>query len=276
MGYQLGVFEALNDWHVNYREYPGCRTRGYGSFWPLGMVEHHDAIATRWEDPCPSIFANGRPDLPGPLCNFANAGSGLVWVIALGAANHAGRGSWRGVSGNSKMWGLEQQNAGDGRQVYPDEQIDSTVRLTAALAEFSGFTAEMVCRHAEWAPTRKIDPYGPWQDGQHHWQYDMSHFRALVARGQGETPDMTDAQAKMLEEIHQELFGQPTFGYPKLRDAAIGVMIVKVKGSRQGWVTNGIVRTKAKTGLGSFLANRGVPRVEIDADALEAIPIAGS
>lgn len=183
MPYQTGALEALNDWGVNYREYQGCRTRGYSSFWPLGMVEHHDAIAARWEYP-PSIFADGRPApnyLPGPITNFCNTATGVVWVIALGAANHAGSGSWRGVYGNSKVWGLEQQNAGDGAQVYPDEQIESTVLLTAALADFSGFDASMVCRHAEWT-SRKIDPFGPWEDG-HRWQYDMDHFRALVAQG---------------------------------------------------------------------------------------------
>lgn len=87
---------------------------------------------------------------------------------------------------------------------------------------------------------------------------------------------MTDEQARMLEEIHQELFGQPTFGYPKLRDAATGLMIARVKGTRQGWVTNGIVRVKAQKGLGGFLAHRGVPKVEVSAEMLEAIPVVGA
>ena len=272
MPYQLGALEALNDYGVRYKEYPGCRTRGYASFWPLGMVEHHDAIAARWDDPCPSIFADGRSDLAGPLCNFANSNTGLVWVIALGAANHAGPGGWRGLSGNSKVWGLEQQNAGDDVQIYPDEQIESTVLLTAALADFSGFDAEMVCRHAEWAPTRKIDPRGPWEDG-HRWQFDMDHFRELVATG-GDM-GLTKEQNDMLVAIHQELMGVPSFGYPKLRDAATGIFIAKVKGSRQSWVTNGIVRIRAKGGLGGYLANRGVPRAEIAQDVLDSIPEVG-
>lgn len=87
---------------------------------------------------------------------------------------------------------------------------------------------------------------------------------------------MTDEQARQLAAIYQEVFGQPTFGYPSLRDAAVGVWIAKVKGSRQGWVTNGLVRAPAKKGLGNWLASRGVPRVEIDQDALNAIPIRGT
>ena len=275
MGYQTGVLEALNDYGVRYVEHPGCRTRGYSSFWPSIFMEHHDAGSRYWNDSLPSIFVDGRPDLKGPLCNFATGWDGLVHVVALGAANHAGGGYWRGVSGNSKAWGNEIGNPGDNVTVYDDRQIESCVLLTAACGDFSGFGAEMVCRHAEYAlpAGRKPDAAGPWEDG-HVWQNDMDHFRALVA--QGGTPDMTDEQARQLAEIHQELFGQPTFGYPKLRDAATGLMIVKAKGSRQGWVTNGMVRVKAQKGLGGFLANRGVPRVEMAPEVLEAIPIVGS
>lgn len=279
MPHQVGVLEALNDYGVNYREYPGCRTRGYSSFWPLAFVEHHDAIAARWEYP-PSIFADGRPPpnyLPGPITNFCNTAEGIVWVIALGAANHAGAGGWRGVSGNSKAWGLEQQNAGDDVQVYPDEQIDSTVRLTAACADFSGFDAEMVCRHAEWAPSRKIDPRGPWEDG-HRWQYDMSHFRALVAQG-GEDDFMAtldDKEKAALMSAVQAINGVPSFGFPPMRDliaSSQGVWIVKVKGQRAGWVTNGVQRSKVGGGLGKKLKALGVPQVEVTAAELAAIPV---
>ena len=163
----------------------------------------------------------------------------------------------------------------DNVTIYDDRQIESCVLLTAACADFSGFDAEMVCRHAEYATPagRKPDAAGPWADG-HWWQNDMDHFRALVAQG-GTDVGLTPEERQMLVEIHQELFGQPRFGYPKLRDAATGLMIAKVKGSRQGWVTNGIVRTKAQKGLGGFLANRGVPRVEMSAETLEAIPVVG-
>lgn len=106
--------------------------------------------------------------------------------VAAGRANHAGSGSWRGLVGNSSVWGTEANNRGTG-EMWPDVQIDAYARLCAATCDYSGFTAEMVCRHAEWAPSRKIDPAGPWEDG-HDWSRDASHFRALVAQGGTDMP----------------------------------------------------------------------------------------
>lgn len=195
MSRHTGVVEALRDHGLTLGFCPGWETRGSSVFWPRGHVCHHDAVAARWTTP-PGMFISGRPDLDGPLCNTALDATGKVWLVSAGRANHAGVGSWRGLVGNSTVWGTEAQNAGTGSQVWPDAQVDAYVRLSAALAEYFGFTAEMVCRHAEWAPTRKIDPAGPWEDG-HDWARDMSHYRALVARG-GTGAEMTaDEWAKL-------------------------------------------------------------------------------
>lgn len=186
MSHHTGVVEALRDHHLEVGFCPGWETRGSSTFWPKGHVAHHDAIATRWTTP-PGLLISGRPDLAGPLCNTALQSTGKVWMVAAGRANHAGTGGWRGLVGNSTVWGTEAQNAGTGQE-WPDEQIDAYTRLSAALAEFFGFTPEMVCRHAEWT-SRKIDPWGPWADG-HRWEHHMSHYRALVARG-GTGAEMT-------------------------------------------------------------------------------------
>lgn len=184
MSYQTGVVEAFRDHGLTLGFCPGWETRGSSVFWPRGHVCHHDAIASRWSTP-PGLLFSGRSDLAGPLCNTALDATGKVWLVSAGRANHAGTGSWRGLVGNSTVWGTEAQNAGTG-QVWPDAQIDAYVRLSAALAEYFGFSAEMVCRHAEWT-SRKIDPAGPWEDG-HDWSRDASHFRALVAQGGTDMP----------------------------------------------------------------------------------------
>lgn len=183
MPYQTGVVEALHDHGLTVGYCPGWETRGSSSFNPRGHVVHHDA-GNNWTTP-PGILIAGRSDLPGPLCNFALGRDGKVWMVAAGRANHAGTGSWRGLVGNSFVWGTEANNRGTG-EMWPDVQIDAYVRLCAATCEFSGFSAEMVCRHAEWT-TRKIDPAGPWEDG-HDWSRDASHFRALVAQGGTDMP----------------------------------------------------------------------------------------
>lgn len=184
MSRHTGVVEALRDHGLTLGFCPGWETRGSSVFWPQGHVCHHDAVAARWTTP-PGLLIAGRPDLAGPLCNTALEADGTVWLVAGGRANHAGTGSWRGLVGNSTVWGTEAQNAGTGQE-WPQEQIDAYVRLSAALAEYFSFSAEMVCRHAEWT-TRKIDPAGPWADG-HDWSRDMSHFRALVAQGGTDLP----------------------------------------------------------------------------------------
>ena len=178
MSYHTGVVEALRDHSLELGFCPGWETRGSPVFWPQGAVAHHDAVAARWTTP-PGLLIAGRPDLAGPLCNTALAATGKVWLVAAGRANHAGTGGWRGLVGNSTVWGTEAQNAGTG-QTWPDEQIDSYARLHTALGDYFGFDAAMVCRHAEWAPSRKIDPWGPWADG-HRWELDADHFRDLVA-----------------------------------------------------------------------------------------------
>lgn len=200
MPYQTGILAALRDHGLDARTVPGWETRGSSSFTPRGHVVHHDAIPTRWQTP-PAILIAGRSDLPGPLCNFALNAWGTVYVVAAGRANHAGTGGWRGLSGNSSVWGTEAQNAGTG-QTWPDEQIDAYVRLCAATCDYSGFSAEMVCRHAEWT-TRKIDPAGPWEDG-HDWSRDMSHYRALVARGGTGAEELTDQEWEKLGDWMQD------------------------------------------------------------------------
>lgn len=227
MSYQTGVVEALRDQGLELGFCPGWETRGSPVFWPQGAVVHHDADPDRWTT-APGIFISGRPDLAGPLCNTALAATGKVWLVAAGRANHAGTGGWRGLVGNSTVWGTEAQNAGTG-QTWPDEQIDAYVRLHQALAEFYRWPAgaEMVCRHAEWAPTRKIDPWGPWEDG-HRWEFDASHFRALIATPTLEedplaalNDDQVDALIGAVQEINGvgAAFGQPA--RPALRELVI-------------------------------------------------------
>lgn len=188
MSRHTGVVEALRDHGLTVGFCPGWETRGSGSFNPRGHVVHHDA-GSDWTTP-PGILIAGRSDLPGPLCNFALGRDGKVWMVAAGRANHAGTGSWRGLVGNSSVWGTEANNRGTG-QVWPDVQIDAYARLCAATCDYSGFTAEMVCRHAEWT-SRKIDAWGPWEDG-HDWSRDMSHFRAVIAQGGNTDMPLNDA-----------------------------------------------------------------------------------
>lgn len=142
------------------------------SFSPAGVVCHHTATArTRPGDyPSLALIIGGTSDLQGPLAQFGLGRSGAIYVIAAGTANHAGPGRWRGLKGNSRVWGIEAENDGVG-EPWTEGQLYSYPRLCAALARVTGFSEDMVCAHREWAPDRKIDPTG----------IDMPAFRAHVA-----------------------------------------------------------------------------------------------
>lgn len=186
MPYQVGMREALLDWGVQVLEVPGWQTRGTpnggSSLNPVAFTAHHDVIGP-WSYP-PSILVNGRPGLPGPLCQVALDRLGRWWMVAAGHANHAGPGGWRGVSGNSRTIGCEANNLGNGSQEWPTAQVTSYLRGTAALCDYMGVGASMACYHREWSTMGKIDPWGPWAAGSpapRHWTMSGDHYRAKVA-----------------------------------------------------------------------------------------------
>lgn len=125
-----------------------------------GTVCHHTAGAEppRSSDfPSINVVRNGRAGLPGPLSQYGLGFSGRIYVISDGLAYHAGSGGWRGVSGNSRMIGIEAEDSGDGD--WTSEQLDCYSRLVAAIQDYLGEAQGWVCGHKEWTD-RKIDPAG--------------------------------------------------------------------------------------------------------------------
>lgn len=180
MPYQLNLAQGLRDFGLIVVEHPGWQTRGNFGFAPKGVVVHHTAIAENLA----SIKAciNGRPDLSGPLTNVVITTDGLCHVIAAGRANHAGSGSWQGLSGNSTVWGIEAVHPGISSTPWPDVQLRAMQRCSAAMIKLSETTESLVCGHKEWT-TRKIDPIS----------IHMPSFRAVVKHileeGVGTMPD---------------------------------------------------------------------------------------
>jgi hypothetical protein len=169
MGFQKGLAAALAARGLTVEVVPGWQTRGSSSFAPRGAVCHWTAGAAHGDRPSLGVVTNGRAGLPGPLANVFLARSGVAIVVAAGRANHAGGGGWRGLVGNSSVFGTEAESTGGGdwtaaqRWAYP--------RINAAYCDLGGFGPDMVCGHNEWAPTRKIDIR----------DWDMPAMRAQVA-----------------------------------------------------------------------------------------------
>jgi hypothetical protein len=215
MAYALNLPSALAARGLKVETVPGWETRSAGTFNPKGAVCHWTA-GPRGTTKRASlgICINGRPDLPGPLCNVYLDRNGVAVVVAAGRANHAGAGNWRGLAGNSALFGTEAE-AADAADFTP-AQRDAYPRVCAAYCDIGKFGADMVCGHYEYATPagRKTDPRG----------YTMDDMRRRVAAllanptipALAQEDDLTPEQAKQLAAIHEKTVAQrlPLAGRP--------------------------------------------------------------
>ena len=137
-------------------ELAGWRERGSSTFSPLGFVWHHTAGPLSGNAPSLAICTYGRTGLPGPLCNLFLARDGTVYVVAAGRANHAGSGSWRGLTGNSSVWGLEIENTGYGTGPKAEPWSPLILDLAARIVRALRVDPDLACHHKEWT-SRKVD-----------------------------------------------------------------------------------------------------------------------
>ncbi|MEU3183097.1 N-acetylmuramoyl-L-alanine amidase [Streptomyces sp. NPDC006923] len=152
-----------------------------GAWGPLnGSVVHH--TVTKGTANTVAIVRDGYSSLPGPLCHGMIAKDGRVHLVGWGRTNHAGggdprvleqviaesygtrptppnRGNADGVDGNSRFYGWECENLGDGKDPWPAAQYNAIVRVQAAICRAHGWTAKSVIGHLEWS-NDKIDPRG--------------------------------------------------------------------------------------------------------------------
>jgi len=136
----------------------------------------------------------GTPELPGPVCHAHLAKDGTLTLISGGRANHFGFMAQNAydalvaqaavhpapdvaepIDGNTRLYGIEVENLGDGVDPYPDIQYQAAVRWAAAICRHHGWTADAVIGHSE-GTIRKIDPSFP-----------MAGFRADVTAQLQET-----------------------------------------------------------------------------------------
>lgn len=154
-------------------EQPGWTDRGIGDVGAVkGVICHHTGGGAKGNMPSLGVITNGRSDLRGPLSQLGLGRDGTFYVIAAGRAQHAGPGSWGGVTtGNSSFIGIEAENTGKADDVWPDVQMEAYVRGVAAILRRLGVNETMCCGHKEYAlpPGRKPDP-----------AFNMDNFRDRV------------------------------------------------------------------------------------------------
>lgn len=178
MPFQTGIVAALQRFGLDVDTVPGWQTRGSSAFNPAGVVGHHTAGPRTGDRPSLDVCVNGRGGanpLDGPLCNvFLPRGLTPVQqapvVVAAGRANHAGAGGWRGLVGNSAVFGIEAEDDGvDG--TWTEWQLWAYPRVVAGLLAYVGSDEQLYCAHRTWAPSRKIDPTGIYDA----WMRDRVH-----------------------------------------------------------------------------------------------------
>lgn len=145
------------------KEVYGWQGRGKELDRIYGSGNHHTACGFGTAaTPSLDVVLHGRPDVPGPLCNGLQGRDDFIYVIAAGRANHGGKGSWHGRSGNSHFFGLEIEYCGlmrDGRPLegFSATRFDVAARWHASLGYYHGYGADEVWQHFQFAPDRKID-----------------------------------------------------------------------------------------------------------------------
>ncbi|MFJ8106754.1 peptidoglycan-binding protein [Streptomyces sp. NPDC096132] len=191
---------ALQAEGVTVVEHSGWRTHNRnhkGSWGPVnGVIIHH--TVTSGTGNSVSLCYNGHSTLPGPLCHGVIAKDGTVHLVGNGRANHAGSGDGdvlravvaesatlpapneNDTDGNVHFYGFECVNLGNGKDPWPEVQLEAMVRASAALCRAHGWSAHSVIGHKEWTNT-KIDPRG----------FAMSDFRSRVATRLGGEPRPT-------------------------------------------------------------------------------------
>ncbi|MFE2044337.1 N-acetylmuramoyl-L-alanine amidase [Streptomyces sp. NPDC059477] len=190
---------------VSVSEYPGWRTRERDDetgkpFGPVHMVLNHHTAGSNSRD---LVAKNGVPGLPGPLAHIYLAKTGVATMCSAGRANHAGTmaknaydsflnessshpkpsASTGTVDGNDVSYGIETENRGDNKDIYPRVQYDAWVRINAALCRHHGWSAESCGGHLETSVEGKVDPRGPVEGygTRGRFTFTMAQFRKDVA-----------------------------------------------------------------------------------------------
>ncbi|MYR61128.1 N-acetylmuramoyl-L-alanine amidase [Streptomyces sp. SID625] len=194
---------ALTAEGVPFTEYSGWTTRGRDTatgkaFGPVnGILNHH----TAGSNSLGAIATTGRPGLPPPLAHAYLPKTGIVVLVAHGRANHAGLVAANvfnaivaekplpkpdkssTIDGNDRLYGLEVENLGNGKDTYSRVQYGVWVRFNAALCRLHGWGAGSVAGHLETSVEGKPDPAGPVEGYARRgpFTFTMAQLRADVA-----------------------------------------------------------------------------------------------
>jgi peptidoglycan hydrolase-like protein with peptidoglycan-binding domain len=195
--------------------------------------------------PSLKTITNGRSDLPGPLAQLGLGRDGTFFVISAGRANHAGRGSFKGLTnGNSNFIGIEAENAGVKEDPFPDVQMDAYRRGVAAILKHIGQGKEFCAAHREYATPkgRKIDTI-----------FDMDEFRSAV----GAIMSGTAPAPTMIPAVEPPAQQGAAPGRPTLRRGMTGELTKQVQ-AKVGVNPDGKFGAKTEAAVRAFQRSHGL------------------
>jgi hypothetical protein len=179
-----------------------------GAWGPVhGVMIHH--TVTSGSARTVEICRTGYAGLPGPLCHGVITKDGRVHLVGYGRTNHAGLGdddvlraviaekplpadNEANTDGNRHFYGFECENLGDGKDPWPEAQLDAIERVSAAICRAHGWTERSVIGHLEWQPG-KVDPRG----------FTMASMRSRVATRLDGNQQEEDDMALSPEDINK-------------------------------------------------------------------------
>ncbi|WP_406425840.1 peptidoglycan-binding protein [Streptomyces sp. NBC_01589] len=198
----------------NWREH---NRNSKGAWGPVnGVMIHH--TVTKGTAATVGNVRYGYADLPGPLCHGMIAKDGRIHLIGYGRTNHAGLGdddvlqavvaenglpadNEANTDGNRHFYGFECENLGDGKDPWPDAQLEAIEKAAAAICRHHGWKAASVIGHKEWQPG-KVDPRG----------FDLDEMRHSIDSRLGARPDKPKPPASPKPPARPAFPGRGAFG----------------------------------------------------------------
>ena len=143
-----------------------------------GVVNHHTASPEHAHGYDDWHYACFNPD-NGPEYNIGIDPDGTINVLAAGGVNSSGAGGPIQLGNtiipeddcNYRLMAVSWGNRGDGSEVYTSVSIEAGAIANAAYLAWAGLDSNYVTCHKYWCgpqttqPGRKVDPFGPWEDG---------------------------------------------------------------------------------------------------------------
>ena len=176
-GDPVWLADVLREAGLEVIEMPGWKQRGHGDFGEIwGSMYHHTGSNNTSAEFC----RDGRPDLPGPICNVHVGRRGQMTLVAAGIAYHGGSGSYMDIGhniANQRTIGFEVQY--DGKDITNAQREAMVVAMAAISRKLNRGANNSVVGHREYSNMGKWDP------GNVDMNVTREQVRKQIAAGPG-------------------------------------------------------------------------------------------